>query len=50
MRSKFNLVARVLSIIPEHKQPLSTKACIITLSFIKALTRNGVVFILGTGL
>ena len=44
MRGSCNCVARLLSIIPEHKHPLSTRACTIVKSFIKALTRNGVVF------
>lgn len=38
---KFNPDERALSIISEHKQPLSIKACTINESFIKALTKNG---------
>lgn len=41
MRGRFNPDERALSIISEHKQPLSIKACTINESFIKALTKNG---------
>ncbi|VCU39520.1 BgtTE-56009 [Blumeria graminis f. sp. tritici] len=46
MRGSCNLEARSSLIIPEHKQPLSTNACTILESLIKALIKNGVVFII----
>lgn len=50
MRGSLSSVVSCLSIIPEHKHPLSTKACTIVVLLISALTKNGSVFSLASSL
>ena len=50
MRGSCNLSASLSSMIPEHKHPLSTGACNIVVSFIKAFTKKGFVFMLASSL
>ena len=45
-RGSFSLETSASLIIPEHKQPLSTKACTMFISLINAFTEKDVVFIL----